>query len=183
MLISVLSVDVQTKPTAKGSYQQAEVAYRDGEGKVGSKKVMSFTNKEVFEAMANAKQGETYDIGLVKGEKYWEWTTVKKASPAGGGAASSVQPGGAKGASAATNSRGFETPEERAKKQVYIVRQSSLTNAIATLTVGRKSEVKPEEVIDLAKQYADFVLGIGDVTKKDDGTIESIEEDDPDLPF
>lgn len=177
MIISILSVDVSTKQSAKGtSYQQAEVAYRDGEGKVGSKKIMSFDKSGVFEIVANAKQGETYDIGLTKGEKYWEWTSAKRAVAASQPAAA----GRAGQTSSTSNTRGFETPEERAKKQVYIVRQSSLTNAIATLTVGRKSEVKPEEVIDLAKQYADFVLGIEDVAKQDVGTIESIEED---LPF
>jgi len=182
MFISILSVDVTTRQGPKSSYQQAEVAYRDGEGKVGSKKVMSFDKSGVFEVIANAKQGETYDIGLTKGEKYWEWTSAKKAVSHAAGSGNSGQVS-RPSSTAATNSRGFETPEERAKKQIYIVRQSSLSAAVATLTVGRKSEVKPEEVIELAKQYEAFVFDTGraqEVAKQDVGTIESIEED---LPF
>lgn len=184
MLISVLSVDVSTKPTAKGSYQQAEVAYRDGEGKVGSKKLMSFTNKDVFELMANAKQGESYDIGLTKGEKYWEWTSAKKAT-----AANNASNSGSNGrvsatpsSAATTNSRGFETPEERAKKQVYIIRQSSLSTAVQVLAAGRKTAIDVKEVIEVAQQLESYVLGLADtqaVVKQDVGTIESIDEDIP----
>ena len=183
MFISILSVDVTTRQGPKSSYQQAEVAYRDGEGKVGSKKVMSFDKSGVFEVISNAKQGETYDIGLTKGEKYWEWTSAKKAAAPANGQSGNASRGAETAAPSATNSRGFETPEERAKKQIYIVRQSSLSAAVATLTVGRKSEVKPEEVIELAKQYEAFVFDTGraqEVAKQDVGTIESIEED---LPF
>jgi len=178
--IQVLSVGVETKPTTKGSYQVAEVAYKDltNGGKISAKKLMSFTNKEVFETFVVAKATEVYDIEMVKGEKYWDWTKATKgvasaiASPSGKTTTGSVGTVG--------NGRGFETPEERAKKQIFIVRQSSLTNAIATLVQGRKTELKPEEVIGLAQQYEAFVFGTGTVEAtvgKDVGSIEDLEED------
>jgi hypothetical protein len=52
----------------------------------------------------------------------------------------------------------WETPEERAAKQVYIIKQSSLSAAINTLAVG-KDVVDPDEVTQLASKYTDFVLG------------------------
>src|SRR5712664_2310729 len=129
--IQVLSVAVETKPTSKGSYQQLEVAYKDltNGGKVSAKKLMSFTNKPVFEAMVTAKPTEIFDVTMEKGEKYWDWVKVTKATASTAGStstkatASTVTPAG--------NSRGFETPEERAKKQIYIVRQSSVSAAIS----------------------------------------------------
>lgn len=183
--IQVLSTSVETKPTAKGSYQMLEVAYKNltFQGKVESKKIMSFgAQEEAFKALATAGVTSVWDVEVTKNEKgYNDWIKVTK------GVAPAMVQASPKSVQASTsssaNARGFETPEERAKKQVYIVRQSSLTNAIATLTVGRKSEVKPEEVINLAKQYEAFVFGISDaeaVAQQDVGTIESIEED---LPF
>lgn len=53
----------------------------------------------------------------------------------------------------------YETPEERAKKQVYIVRQSSLSNALTALAIGAKTPPKPDEVIELARKYEDYVFG------------------------
>ena len=180
--IQILSVGVETRPTEKGSYQVAAVSYKDltNGGKVNIKQVMSFTNKEVFETLVVAKATDVYDVEMVKGEKYWDWTKVTKGVAVAPGVTTSVARQSASG-STSTNSRGYETPEERAKKQIYIVRQSSLGNAIATLTVGRKSEIKPNEVIELAKQYESYVFSTAeDVVAKDVGGIEELEED---LPF
>ena len=42
--IQIVSVDITTKPTAKGSYQQATLAYRDlGQNKLAEKKVLDWT--------------------------------------------------------------------------------------------------------------------------------------------
>jgi hypothetical protein len=56
----------------------------------------------------------------------------------------------------------YETKDERAARQVMIVRQSSLSNAIATLNIkGTKdlTESPSSAVIALAKLYEGFVLG------------------------
>lgn len=182
MLINVLSVDVTTRQGPKSSYQQAEIAYRDNEGKVGSKKVMSFDKSGVFEVMANAKQGELYDIGLVKGEKYWEWTSAKKAAAPASGAPTSGNSGQRNATPSPAAGRNFETPEERAKKQVYIIRQSSLSTAVEALAVGRKTAIEAKEIIELAQQLESYVLGLDDaqaVAKQDVGSIETIDEDIP----
>lgn len=158
------------------------MAYKDQSngGKVSAKKVMSFANKDVFETMANAKPTEYYDVTMEKGEKYWEWIKVTKGS--------ATQPVVARtpGATSvsSTNSRGFETPEERAKKQVYIVRQSSLNVATAVLTVGAKTTPKSEDIIKLAKEFEAYVFESTDaqaVARKDVGGIEDLSEDP--IPF
>jgi hypothetical protein len=54
----------------------------------------------------------------------------------------------------------YETPEERAKKQIYIVRQSSIGSAIDMLSVGSKSPPKVDEVIAVAKQFEEYVFNM-----------------------
>jgi hypothetical protein len=52
----------------------------------------------------------------------------------------------------------YETHEERARRQVYIIRQSSLSTAVAYLTLTGKTKSTPEEVIKVADQFANYVL-------------------------
>lgn len=156
--IEVILSKVETKPTAKGSYQQCELTFKNlASGKVESKKVMSFTNKQVFAAVSGAQQGQQFTVTAEKGEKYWEWTNVEQAAP---GQQAGV-PTTATRSSATTSAprSTYETPEERAIKQVSIARQSSLKEAVNTLSIGAKAPPKPEEVTKLAQYYTDWVMG------------------------
>ena len=49
------------------------------------------------------------------------------------------------------------TPEERAKKQVYIVRQSSISSAIAYAT-GVKAVKTVDELLGIAKMFESYVF-------------------------
>jgi hypothetical protein len=55
----------------------------------------------------------------------------------------------------------WETPDERAKKQVYIVRQSSIGAAIDYLDKFREAdaEVAVSDVLRVATQFENFVFG------------------------
>ena len=160
-----------------------EVAYKDmSNGKVTKKNIVSFGNgAEVFKTMSTAKPTEYYNVTMEKGEKFWEWTkVVRGAAPTqsvvvGSDSMKTTSPG---------NARGFPTPEERARTQVYIVRQNSITNAVAILSVGAKTAPKTEDVIELAKRFEAFVFGsdtIETVAAKDVGGIEGLMEDP--IPF
>jgi hypothetical protein len=159
--ITILSVDIKTVPTAKGSYQVADVAYKNNtfQGKVEGKKIMSFgAAKEAFGVIATANPGETFEVTVVKNDKgYNDWVAMAKA-----GAAISEPTTGGGGAAVRANATAsprstYETPEERKVKQDYIVRQSSLSAAVSTLSVGAK-KLEPAEVIKLAQQYRDWVF-------------------------
>jgi hypothetical protein len=160
--IKVLSVTVTTVPTAKGSYQMADVAFKNLTfGKVEAKKIMSFgATAAAFTTMSTAQQGDEFDVEVVKNDKgYNDWTKVSKSD----GTTEEKQPAPSfqRGASTTQPARStYETPEERAKKQVYIVRQSSISAAVATLSVGSKS-VKSDDVIAMARQYESYVFGTG----------------------
>src|SRR5512139_942682 len=84
MIIEIVANPINTIPTAKGSYQVIELAYKNKsfQDKLEGKKVMSFTNKDVFKALSEAKFGDTFNVSRIKNEKgFWDWTTVN----AGGG--------------------------------------------------------------------------------------------------
>lgn len=184
--IQVLSTTTEDKQSAKGTnYRLIEVAYKDltGGGKVSAKKIMPFgESKPVFDVFALAKPTEVYDVEMIKGEKYWDWVKATK------GVANATAPSSPKLASGGTSSSvttrsTYETPEERAIKQVYIVRQSSLNVAQQILSVGAKAAPKSGDVIALAKEFEAYVFGTGEdaktVAAKDVGTIETMSEDIP----
>ncbi len=173
MNIQIIATSVETKPTQKGSYQQLEVTYKNltYQGKTESKKIMSFgANAAAFKALAQAAPGSIWDVEVVKNAQgYNDWTSVQPSN----GAPAAAAPGKAPTTSTAPRT-GYETPEERAQRQILIVRQSSLSSAVATLSVGAKA-VKPSDVIALAQEYENYVFGI-----KDPGP--SGFEDLPDFP-
>jgi len=169
MNITILSVDVKTVPTQKGSYQSAEVAYKNNtfQGKVEGKKVMSFgATAGAFKTLTQAQSGETYEVEVVKNAAgYNDWTSLtpaglSTASPASSGAVSAATSNKAPQGATPVRST-YETPEERAAKQVYIIKQSSLSAAVSTLSVGAKV-LKPDDVIALATKYVNFVMGVKD---------------------
>ena len=163
MQIQIIATSVETKPTQKGtSYQLLEVTYKNltYQGKVESKKLMSFgANASAFKALANAQAGQLYDVTVVKNDKgYNDWTAIAASTGESSAAPAATKAGGA--ATSAGRST-YETPEERAQRQVYIIRQSSISSAIATLAVGAKS-LKPEDVLAVAKQYENYVFDVKD---------------------
>lgn len=154
--IEVINIQSVSKPTAKGSYIQLDVAYkRLDNGKVEGKKIMSFTNKAVFSALQAAGQGSQLTITSEKNENsgYWDWTAVETA----GTATESPQAASSQAKAYVAPKSTYETPEERAKRQVLIVRQSSLSAAIDTLKTDKKA-LDPNEVLALAASYVDWVF-------------------------
>jgi hypothetical protein len=164
MKIQIVTTTTTTKPTARGSYQELEVVYKNltFQGKVESKKIMSFgAGAPSFTTLSTAAGGSTWEITVVKNDKgYNDWTSAVHADGSAGITEGAVAASTSK--ASATPRSTYETPEERAQRQVLIVRQSSLSSAIATLSVGAKSHPKPPEVIAVAKEYEAFVFGIVD---------------------
>lgn len=158
MNITLLSVDIKTQPTKNGkSYQVADVAYKNNtfQGKVEGKKVMSFgATANAFKTLAEASPGESFTVEIVKNAAgYNDWVSMVK----GEANAAPAAPAASKAPTAAPKSN-YETSEERAQRQVYIIRQSSLSHAVDTLAVGAKTPPNPDAVINLASKYVNFVL-------------------------
>ena len=175
--IQFISADVEDK----GKYKMAEVAYKDlVKGQVGSKKLMSFTNPLVYKTMVDAKKGEVYNVELVKNDKgYWDWTKVETANAVNTASGGSPEP--AKSTAYTSPKSTYETPEERAKKQVYIVRQSSLSTAVDYLNgTGAIKKSSAQDVITCAKEFEGYVFGLEEsITPLDKLPVIDTDEDIP----
>jgi hypothetical protein len=150
-----------------------DIAYKNDQGKTEGKKVMSFTNEAVFNILKVAKTGDAFNVVTEKDKNnYWQWTSV---TPATGGATAPTTATAAYPASdkaIPTPRSTYETPEERAKKQVYIVRQSSISSALE-YSKSVKALKTVEDVIKVAQQFEAFVFG----EEYDDGTVFTMKDD------
>jgi hypothetical protein len=150
MQIEIINVGAPEKAPGK-NYKFLEVAYKDN-GAVKGKKLMDFANPQVFKDIQEYKQGDMVEVLTVKNDKgYWDWTgfqegltPVSATQPNVGGTTEKPKP--------VSN---YETKEERAARQVLIVRQSSLSNAIA-FSEGKK--VNQADLLQIAEEFAEWVF-------------------------
>lgn len=150
MDIEVIDVTASEEPRkgGKGTYKILTVTYKMGDGKVTAKKLYDFScPKEVWEACYAATKGLVLNIEQEKDKNgYWVWSAVHRQD--------GPMPTKAEAKPVPTKPT-YETPEERAQRQVYIVRQSSIGAAVALL--GPKHTA--EEVIAVARQFETYVMG------------------------
>lgn len=164
MQISILSVTIEHMPGKNGGYDKAEVAYKGEDGKVSGKNLVSFNAPDAFNVIKEAKNGDVLDVTAEKDAKgYWQWTKVVKLD-ATQVAAQQASPAKSTPATASPKNT-YETPEERAIKQMYIVRQSAINAAIATLNPASNTEFSVEDVLQVAKTYEQFVYRKADEEK------------------
>jgi hypothetical protein len=149
--IEIINVgDVQNK----GKYSQYEIVYRDiAKDKVSTKKLMSFTYPLVYSGLKSAKKDEKYNVTLVKEGEYWQWTEFSPAGQEAPMATAAEAPTAAKNYVKGSN---YETSEERAARQTSIIRQSSISNAIAALKVD-KQKIDSDELFAYAAKIEDWV--------------------------
>lgn len=155
MNITILSNTKSQATSAKGKqYFYLDLAFKDGDGKVQGRKVMPFgDSKPAYDVLQAGKAGETFNITSVKNESsgYWDWIGAKKVDGTQVEKTTVATPAGK------VLGSNYETPEERARKQVYIARQSSLATA-ASLLVGVGAPA--EDIIALAKQFEKYVFSV-----------------------
>ena len=151
MLINIVDVGAPNTHAAKNgrSYQSIEVTYKNDQGQVANKKLMSFSNPSVFNHIKDLSKGASLNVTTTKDANgYWQWTGIggdetaptSETKPATGGRVTGSN---------------YETKEERAARQILIVRQSSLSSAVDLLGPGKSVE----DVIATAKQFEAYVFG------------------------
>jgi hypothetical protein len=154
MQITVIDVTENTKKSESGrTFQQLEVAYKNEQGQPQLKKLISFSNPNVYKAAKEWVKGDVVNVTTVKNEKtgYWDWVGLEGDGAVGETkqASASVSPAGAR-----VTGSNYETKEERAARQVFIIRQSSLSTAVELLGQGKSVD----EVIRVAKQFEAYVF-------------------------
>lgn len=183
--IQILSISkIPAKTNKQKDYMQLEIAYKDlKDNKVVGKKLTPFYDSaSIYKELENAETGEVYTITQEKlpggdGKDYWTWLKAEKGAAGSTPVAITSAPSTA---STQVSKGNYETAEERAKKQVYIVRQSSISNAIDTLSIGSKS-VNPDQVIEVAEKYFNYVINGKEVPKPTGGEalLAAMEDDIP----
>lgn len=162
MQLEIIQIKQTQAITAGGkSYKKYEVTFKDlGKNAVSSKVVTSFSAQPVVDTLSVAQPGSVFEVSSQQNKAgFWEWTAMTPVAPGAvqvtGTIAGPTFPGQlAKAPGKST----YETPEERAKRQVYIIKQSSIANAIALLSVGAKSAPTLGAVLDMAQSMSNFIL-------------------------
>jgi len=149
MQVTVIDVAQETLSAKNGrTFQQLVVSYKNDKGMAQAKKLVSFANPDLFKAAKSWTKDQIINVKTVKNEKtgYWDWVGLE-----GEAVATSKE--------SATPTRvtgsNYETKEERAARQVYIIRQSSLATAVDLLGQGASTDT----VIETAKVFEAYVLG------------------------
>lgn len=158
---TVVSVSLETDVAKNGggSYKGWELVYKTQDGKVQTiaKPVTGLRfNAPLKAALGTLEAGDTFTLTQEKNAQ--GFNDVKEIVK--GNVLGEVKLSAPPKPNSPSNSyqqRDYETKEERQRRQELIVRQSSLTNAIETLSVGAKS-VTPQQVMEVAQQYVDFVF-------------------------
>lgn len=170
MIITILNNTV----TDKGKYKELDVAYKDSEGKTQGKKIMSFSQVDTFNTLSKAAAGESYEVKPVKNDKgYWDWTETKKIN------GSTITPTEKVLSTGNPVRSTYETPEERFQKQIYIVRQSSISNALEFLSKGGVKKFEVSDVLDVATQFEEYVFGKKQVKASTTGGLAEMDDDIP----
>ena len=169
MQVTVDSVLVENK----GKYKMAVVNYNSGK----KQNVVSFgPGAEVFLAMASATEGSNWDITTAPNQRDSKYTDWVKAVPVNASSKPSTE---AKGTRTST----YETPEERAQRQVYIIRQSSLERALDYNSLMGNKKVSTDEIISMADYFASYVLNGRKIDSEAHARQAMLDTYDEDVPF
>ena len=153
--IVVLKAEVTTAP--KG-YKVAEIAYKTDDGKTKGMKVLDFVQKDIFATLKDVKAGDVLNADFEKNAKgFWQFAQVVKT-----GETADMKPASSndKPVAAAPKSTGnWETSAERQARQVMIVRQSSLAQAVNYSELIKNTKADLEDIVAIAKVFEAYVLG------------------------
>jgi len=171
MQIIIQSVTIDNR----GKFKLATVNYQNSEGKIETKNVASFGNKELYETLSNAKTGDAFDVQFNKNDRgYWEFTS---AVPLDAGTVTINKPVAGKATATPVTKSSYETSEERAARQKFIIKQSSIANAIAVLTIGAKTAPAAADVLKLADFFVGYVMEKDQTQKEPDMSIGGLESE------
>lgn len=155
-IITIQEVTTEFVKKPKGGYSVANVTYTDN-GKNFTKKIMSFANPAVFDVVKDAKQGDLLDVTVTKDGEYYNWSSAKKVDKDVAAHAAPAAP-----SSGRVLGSNYETADERKLKQLYIIKQSSISNAIefAKMRTPEEEPYTPGDILTLAQQFVDFVYSV-----------------------
>lgn len=155
-----IGIDVPVKKKDGGTYQGWKLVYEDKDGDVKTIAKHMNSLKYANELHAGLKAlvaGDDFVLSMEKEGEFWNPKSIVKgagvpmstAKPAATIIAGKAAPGGGS----------WQTAEERAATQKYIVRQSSITNALKLLELRGDKKATVESVILVAEEFEAWVFG------------------------
>lgn len=167
MQIQIKSVDIDWQGAGAKKWGKATVSYTQN-GQDKKQTLVSFKNPDVFKKVQEFVN-QTVEVDSKKNGEYWEWVSISASDAPAPSATGTGTPTSATRVSGSN----YETKEERAARQVLIVKQSSLSSAVATLSPGAKSALDPKAVVETAQMYSDWIFNVD----------KSVAGMDDDIPF
>lgn len=170
--ITIREVSVDEVKKGRNSYFKASVVYTDEKGENRTKPIMSFANPAVFAQVKDAKAGEKYVVKVVKDGEYYNWASLVKVE---GDIVPTKPVAGGKVLGST-----YETADERKVKQLYIIKQSSISNAIEFVKYSQRDGVEPYtvgDILDIAQEFVDFVYSTDEAVEAVDRGNEGISEE------
>lgn len=165
MLIKIVSVSIEKIKKGKADYSKATVIYTFN-GQARTQNIISFANPAIFSKVQEWEvalpEGEV-DVQVGKNDQgYNEWRSIGDASGAESPDTTKVNAPGAMPRSSTYQAptRDFEGREERAARQVLIVKQSSLTAALKYHELLDQG-IEADNVLLTAQKFADWVFENG----------------------
>lgn len=147
--IQVVFDDLEVTPVSSGKahYEKLLVHYSEN-GASRKTSLLSFKVPSLTDFLKNTPKGSVIEVDLVQAGDYLNWVGAKMADAAAPQATKSF----------AAPKSNYETPDERAYRQVLIVRQSCLAQAVQYCNGSHAENWSPEAVTDLAQQFVDWVF-------------------------
>lgn len=153
----------------KGVYNGARLSYRDKDNKLVEKTFHENAlkyNAALKNGLSQLEKGDNFVAKQEKKDGYWNWTSVAKGQELTAAKVESKAP---------ASGGNWETAEERKNKQVYIVRQSSITAALNLLSQQGVKKPTVADVCQMAEELKEYVFN---------GVISTrIEDMEDDIPF
>lgn len=169
VVVSV-EMDVQVAKNGGGTYPGTRFSYRDDNGALKEQGFHQNTfkfNAGLKTQLANLNPGQKFVMNKTKEGDFWKVNSILPDD----GAVNVPQQGtttGGKATPTASPKSTYETSEERALKQIYIVRQSSLSAAIALVNATGDKKATPQSIITQAKVFENYVFDKEQTTKSTD---------------
>lgn len=182
--IMEVGINVQCPKNGGGTYPGTRITYRDNEGSLKEQMLHANATKynpELKDAIASLKKDDVFTMTKEKEGQHWNVKSIVKGTIQGTPSVTADNPRttGSTQASNTSPKSTYQTAEERAQTQVYIVRQSTITQAINYFQYLKGTAAEDdqpatyEEVIELAKKFEAHVFG----NKIDSGSIADLESD------
>lgn len=182
-VVMSVSLSKQIKKKGGGTYNGWELVYRsdDDEVKTIAKPVQGLQyNPALKNSLEQLSAGDEFTANMEKNDGgYWDIKSVVKGRVAVEPSLPSPSPAAKPQAGSNYQGRDYESKEERTAKQKYIIKQSSLSAAVAVLTVGAKTPPKTEDILSLADIFVDYVFDKVPLKPNESG----FEDFDDDIPL